>query len=237
MDHHCIFINNCVGYRNQHYFLFLLFTTATLTTFATYTGTGVISGQIRKELPTWKFWGPGLTWSEYGNVWAWALQGNTRIGAVSLLCCLTTPLIWGLLGYHIYLIWAGFTTNESMKWGDWAYEMADGYAFKRKLSPDRHKNETIEPAWTRWPVESEQVVLRTEDSMPPTGPGAAIGEGEWERVWKLADVENLYDLGFWDNLTDVFRPRYGFRRREPKSNRQATRSRPESPADSAASRQ
>ncbi|KAE8445128.1 hypothetical protein EG329_013730 [Mollisiaceae sp. DMI_Dod_QoI] len=230
MDHHCIFINNCVGYGNQHYFLFLLLSTATLTTWAAYLGTCLLSGQIRKQIPAWKIWGEGFTWSQYGNIWAWSLQEYTRIGAVTLLCGLTTPLVWGLLSYHIYLIWAGTTTNESMKWSDWAAEMADGYAFKRKLSPDRHKDETIEPVWTRWPVESEQVVLRTEDGMPPRDAGP-IGEGEWERVWRLADVENLYDLGFWDNLTDVFRPRYGFRHREHNPNEQATRSRPSSPGD------
>ncbi len=46
--------------------------------------------------------------------------------------------------------------------------------------------------------------------LPPRGPGA-IGTGEWIRVWRLADVENLYDLGFWDNLKDVFWPMYDFR--------------------------
>lgn len=55
-------------------------------------------------------------------------------------------------------------------------------------------------------------MLRTEDGMPPRGP-EAIGVGEWQRVWKLADVENLYDLGFWDNLWDVCWPRYGVRYR------------------------
>jgi palmitoyltransferase len=58
-------------------------------------------------------------------------------------------------------------------------------------------------------VESEQIVLRTEDGMPPRGV-EAIGTGEWQRVWKLNDVENLYDLGFLDNLKDLFWPRYGF---------------------------
>lgn len=88
--------------------------------------------------------------------------------------------------------------------------MTDGYAFKRALASDRHKDEAIEPAWTRWPVESQQVLLRTEDGQAPRGSGA-IGTGDWERVWKLADVENLYDLGFWDNLADVFLPVSGFR--------------------------
>ena len=131
------------------------------------------------------------------------------MGAVTLLTLLTSPLVWGLLGYHIYLIWAGTTTNESMKWSDWQAEMADGFVFKRSLSEDRQKDTNIESPWTRWPVESQQIVLRTEDGMPPRG-AEAIGAGEWQRVWKLRDVENLYDLGFWNNLKDVLWPRYGF---------------------------
>ncbi|CZT43296.1 probable SWF1 Spore Wall Formation [Rhynchosporium secalis] len=213
LDHHCIFINNCVGYNNQNYFLLLLWTTGILTSYAAYIGFSLLSDEVRKQVPSWTFRGIGFTWSQFANVWGWVLQEYTRIGAVTLLCFLTTPLIFGLLGYHIYLIWVGTTTNESMKWSDWQAEMTDGFAFKRALATHRHKDETVEAAWTRWPVESQQVVLRTEDGEPPRGPGA-IGIGEWERVWRLADVENLYDLGFWDNLADVFLPVNVFRERE-----------------------
>jgi palmitoyltransferase len=163
---------------------------------------------ILGHIPSWNLSGKGFTWSEYFNICAWALQEKTRMGAVTLLCFLISPLVWGLLGYHFYLIWAGTTTNESMKWSDWQAEMMDGYVFKRKLPGDRQQDNNYEPAWTAWPVESEQIVLRTEDGMPPRG-AEAIGIGEWERVWKLADIENMYDLGFRDNLMDVFWSRYG----------------------------
>jgi hypothetical protein len=113
----------------------------------------------------------------------------TRIGAVTLLCLLTSPLVWGLLGYHLYLIWAGTTTNESMKWSDWQTEMSDGYVFKREIPSGRQKDLGLEPAWTRWPVESVQIILRTEDGLPPTMAGAGtVGMGDWERVWNLKDV-------------------------------------------------
>ncbi|KAK6597533.1 palmitoyltransferase swf1 [Botrytis cinerea] len=84
--------------------------------------------------------------------------------------------------------------------------MAEGYVFKRTLSENREKNLRIEPAWTHWPAESQQIVLRTADGQDPVG---GIGEGEWKRVWGLGDVENLYDIGFLDNLKDVFVGRQG----------------------------
>ncbi|KAM3069651.1 palmitoyltransferase swf1 [Clarireedia jacksonii] len=214
-DHHCVFINNCVGYNNQHFFLLLLFTTGNLTSYAVYVGNSLLSVFIAERFPDWSFVGSGYTWSRYFNIWGWALQEHTRIGAITLLCLLTTPLVYGLLGYHIYLIWCGTTTNESLKWSDWAAEMSDGYVFKRKLAENREKNLRIEPAWTHWPAESQQIVLRTQDGQDPVGP-VAIGEGEWERVWGLRDVENLYDIGFLDNLKDVFLGTRGVYHRVPR---------------------
>ena len=211
LDHHCIFINNCVGYCNQHWFLLLLLSTALLTTCATWFGVDLLWNEIMREFPSlgtsWIVIFKQSSWSRYFGLWAWALQNNTRMGAVTLLCMLTGPLIWGLLAYSIYLIWAGTTTNESMKWSDWQAEMLDGYVFKRKLPEDRLRDTNVESTWTRWPVHSKQIVVRTEDGFPPTGTDG-MGVGEWERVWRLADIENLYDLGFLDNLADVFWPRY-----------------------------
>jgi hypothetical protein len=204
-DHHCIFINNCVGYGNHHWFLLLLFTTATLTTYATYIGHSLLSAMIVEHIPLWSLSGKGFTWSQYWNIIAWALQEKTRMGGVTMLCLLTSPLVWGLLGYHLYLVWAGTTTNESMKWSDWKEDMSDGLAFKRMLPENRQKDLNLEPR-TRWLAESQQVVLRTGDGLPPRGFDGGVGE--WNRVWKLADIENLYDLGFWGNLRDIFGPRY-----------------------------
>lgn len=203
LDHHCIFINSCVGYHNQRYFVLLLLTTGILTVYATKVGLSLLSSQIFMHLPKWNLLGSGFTWSEYFQIWAWALQENVRIGAVTLLCLLLTPLVWAFLGYHMYLIWAGTTTNESMKWSDWQADMSDGFAWKRTLPQDRPRDPSIEPECDRWPCESLQILMQTEDGDPPRGEGA-IGVGQWEQVWRLKDVENLYDLGFWDNLMDVF---------------------------------
>ncbi|KAG9238912.1 DHHC palmitoyltransferase-domain-containing protein [Amylocarpus encephaloides] len=203
MDHHCIFINNCVGYNNQHWFLLLLLSTAILISYAAYVGLSLLSGEILKNLSSWTITGKGYTWAQYLNIWGWALQEYTRIGAVTLLCLLTAPLVWGLLGYHLYLIWAGTTTNETMKWSDWTAEMADGFVFKCSIPADRRKDLTVESRVTSWPAESQQVLERTEDGKPPRKLDVP-GVGEWERVWTLADIENLYDLGFLDNLKDVF---------------------------------
>lgn len=223
-DHHCIFINNCVGAGNHHWFILLLLSTAVLTLYGGVLGVGLMTAKMRLRFPGWTLlpWrangGAGMSLSQWLVVWSWGMQdggrgtgGGVAMGAVTLLALMTSPLVWGLLGYHLWLVYCGTTTNESMKWSDWQVEMDEGYAFKRRLDGRRVKNVRVEPAWTRWPAEAEQVLVRTEDGRPPSESASLPGFGEWEAVWRLRDVENLYDLGFWDNLVDVFVPGFMFR--------------------------
>lgn len=106
------------------------------------------------------------------------------------------------------VIWAGTTTNESLKWSDWREEIRDGLAYRRRMSPSRAKDLRIEPAWTKWPVEADSIIVSSEDGAPRSE--HIPGVGAWTQVRTLREVDNLYDLGFWDNLRDVFWPRYRF---------------------------
>lgn len=217
-DHHCVFINACVGARNHRWFVLLLLSTAVLTLYGGVLGLRLMTARMRLRFPHWALlpWranaGAGMDLAQWLVVWGWGLQaGGAGLGAVTLLALMTSPLVWALLGYHAWLVYCGTTTNESMKWSDWQADMADGLVFKRRLDPRRIKDVRVEPAWTRWPAEAEQVLVRTEDGRPPPPDAHLPGEGEWEAVWRLRDVENLYDLGLWDNLLDVFIPGFMFR--------------------------
>lgn len=80
------------------------------------------------------------------------------------------------------------------------------------MSPSRRKDLRFEPAWTKWPIETEQIMIHAENGPPLADSKNVPGVGEWEQVRSLREVDNLYDLGFWDNLRDVFWPRYRFAR-------------------------
>lgn len=151
--------------------------------------------------------------------------GGLSIAGVGLLAATTAALPLGLLAYHCYLVWAGMTTNESQKWADWRDDMADGCVFKtsreallthtrlRKYG-DGHTDGsaarglaselgvTDEEPYGTWPISSEQVLVRTNDGKAPQGQ-----EGLWTRIWRLGDVDNLYDLGEWENFVEVVRGR------------------------------
>jgi uncharacterized membrane protein YbaN (DUF454 family) len=210
-DHHCIFINSCVGYGNQHWFLLLLLFTAVLTSYGGCLGLSIIGSLLKKRQPRFSLWWTrDVEFGQWVAVWGWGIQRNASIGATTLLALLTSPLVWGLFFYTLYLVYCGTTTNETLKWAELQDDMNYGYAFKRRLSSNRRKDLRSEAEFTRWPVEPEQIIMVTQNGHPPSPNARIPGEGQWERVRKLKDVENLYDLGLWENLADIFVPHYSF---------------------------
>ena len=158
-----------------------------------------------------------MNWGEYSHAWAWAISVDWQIGAVTLLCALCIPLAAGFLVYHVYLVWAGMTTNESSKWTDWKEDIADDVVFRAEMKTLRDTYtplpEDVEPREedVRWPkgVRARWWLIRTRDGQAPVRKVNVDGKKEeevpderWERVHSLAEVQNVYDLGFWDNLWD-----------------------------------
>ncbi|KAH6682354.1 DHHC zinc finger protein [Plectosphaerella plurivora] len=208
LDHHCIFINGCVGYGNHHWFILLLLSTALLSAYGGLLGLNLMSTRIGALFPRWSPWPHwGMDWQRYLTLWGYGLQDNVGMGAVTLLALLCSPLVWGLLMYTLWLVYCGTTTNESLKWSEWKEDMDDGIAFKRRLPDDFRGDPRIDPGCPRWPLAPQQVLARTEDGQPPVG---GPGDGPWDHIWKIKDVENLYDMGLKDNMADIFARDYSF---------------------------
>ena len=217
---------NCLGKDNYAYFVGLLLSLATLLTYCVRLTYLVLNETLRSEnsrrlngTDSNKHWSAGLSWSLYFHSWGWAIAQDFRIGGVGMLAFMTAPLAWGMLLYHIYLIWAGMTTNESSKWSDWKDDIDEGLVFRLEgrtgLADEARLDLDSEPV-INWPITSNQCLMKCEDGQPPKrdkdcdAGNMEIGEnssGEqqlrWQRLYGLNQVDNLYDLGFWDNLADV----------------------------------
>lgn len=124
------------------------------------------------------------------------MMGGISVGAVGLLAALTAPLPLALLGYHVYLIWAGMTTNETGKWADLKDDIKDGFVWVCDVNTQVNDLGSADKEGSE-KVKKMMVALRTDNGMPPDC------NGKWRRCRKLKEVENIYDMGFWKNLKDV----------------------------------
>ena len=214
---------NCVGKGNYGYFIGLLFSLSLMLTYGGYLGYLVLDMVLQRiSLKTsgayaHKHWSTGQKWSEYGSMWAYALALDNRVGGIGLLAIFTAPMAWGFLLYHLYLIWAGMTTNESSKWEDWKYMTSIGIVFKLEkpwLVSTHHPQSQEEDPKVPWPASTQQVIEICEHGQKPKSgietPPSKLDSvkqqepREWVEVESLQQIENLYDLGFWDNLRDIF---------------------------------
>ncbi|GKZ35027.1 copper transport protein [Aspergillus brasiliensis] len=148
------------------------------------------------------------------------IAADIRIGAITLLMTMTAPLAGAFLVYHTYLIWAGMTTNESSKWSDWKEEVADGMAYKSSKAEIYGSSPLLaeyQSAQSFWPVSSDQVLILTDGEPPkegcllsqhsneikqPSNRDAPV-DRRWVQVQSMKEIDNIYDLGFWNNLRHV----------------------------------
>ncbi|THX05277.1 zf-DHHC-domain-containing protein [Aureobasidium pullulans] len=223
-DHHCAWVNNCVGRHNYRWFLLVLLSIGIVEIYGAYLCWHILSPHL--HLGNSKHgWLEKEYWAELGNAFVFAMSiGGIGISGVGLLAVTTLPLPFALFGYHVYLIWAGMTTNESAKWADWRDDMTDGVAWigkksvvdaynqERKARQLRSRNRASgiknddlaseseeEEEYVPWPRISDQVLVSTTDGKAPTGQ-----EHLWEKATSLDMVENIYDLGFWRNFIAVW---------------------------------
>lgn len=232
-DHHCVWINNCVGLHNYHHFIALLVAISILLGYGAVTGTRILEKILQNtfvpaELVRASFsakkWSTGLSWMEWLNVYSVCVAENPRIGAVTLLACTTCPLAIGFLVFHVYLTWLGATTNETSKWSDLKEDILDELVWKARI--DEVKAEYPGPLDERivydhehyadqskmrgrlphWRKRAEWWIVRTRGGMQPLRTAKDGGEEldlRWTRIRSMKEVDNIYDLGMRRNAEDL----------------------------------
>lgn len=222
---------NCLGKGNYIYFVGLMASLGTLLSYGVYLAYALQTETLQADtirrsdgFKSRAHWTTGKTWSQVGYSWVWAFAKDVRIGGVGMLAFFTAPLAWGLFCYHVYLIWAGMTTNETSKWADWRDDITDYLVFRSERATAREdatqRDPNVEP-FVDWPISSTQQLVSSDNGRAPedaaTSTGAYAGpyprnqtteNPRWMRVQSLNEIDNLYDLGFWDNLMDVLPPQF-----------------------------
>ncbi|KAI5807378.1 DHHC palmitoyltransferase-domain-containing protein [Peziza echinospora] len=237
-DHHCIWINNCVGHANTRHFLAFLCATNVYLAYGGYLSHKLMNRFILTLVPRARRISQ-LSWSTYFKGWGIGFLQETHIGAVFLLCAMCGILSFSFTFYHLYLIWAGTTTNESFKWSDWEDDIRTGEVYIADIAspatlssvnsslpnsvtssevdaePQGNFHQRQEPningyhpqvePKVPWPKSQRHILAR----IPYNERAESLGlpkEVKWRNLTSLKEVDNLYDLGFRENMRRVLWP-------------------------------
>ena len=119
-DHHCIWINNCVGRKNYRYFLTFLGLHCIICLYGAVVGLLIFLGEKeRKDAAGLVFvntvTGERAAPTLWTHVKFFFLNEERHLGVVVSICAIITPVLCGFFGYHLRLAWNNETTNESYK--------------------------------------------------------------------------------------------------------------------------
>ncbi|CAK9436396.1 uncharacterized protein LODBEIA_P09540 [Lodderomyces beijingensis] len=182
-DHHCVWLNNCIGWRNYKWFVAFLLANINMLCYG-----GVLCFSA--------LWSQMTNWRDFWRVVTRTTDANKVTGIFVILCVIFSIITTSFTILHLRYIYLGVTTNEVEKWSTIEELIDIGVLYR--VSPAIQGENYVEEASFNGQIlyislKDERVVLR----------GDNLRDHNLTQVLSVVDdIDNVYDKGFWSNLVE-----------------------------------
>lgn len=182
-DHHCVWINNCVGLYNYKWFLMYLFTNINFLIYGGYLCFSALNSKSHElQLGYWS-----------------TIKSDEPMrvtGIFVILCFVFTFITLAFTTLQLWYIYLGVTTNEADKWSDIEYLVKRKllYSIDMPINDEKYAEKVI--------VDGKPAFISLKDDTILI-PSEHVQNHRLRQVVSVEkDLINIYDHGFWNNLKE-----------------------------------